>query len=964
VAKNDFVTELQALVNRPGQMRPASTITRNMDVAAVISKFVMPRDNSRQSMMTEESENMTTNTGVDQISKAIIARIEDNENIIRLFPDIELAIQILVSSIISPKDMIKSELIFRTKDINLPPQLVSALLDIVKGELEDTYNLKKELPTIIRDALFNKGSHVKAVIPESAVDELINRQTRITTESMYSPDIFMPTITGREKGTVAHLGLLGNPKETVPVGGINRLMALESAMAVTSDTTYDGALYIGNYKPTSETIEVEVFSALIQEHIEISDNFHVLKLPKLLEAANAQKADELLGRDLRKYARTFATEAYHMFKVEDKPTPKELSGMLYKTNDPTYTPFKVLPASMNLKRRSVGRPLLLNIPSEAAIPIHVPGSPNEHIGYFFPTDSDGNFVTVASATNDSGQGLASMLQADRAGTSSAALLTEKARKNISGDGMVPQIEHMTELYADIIENDMLTRLAKGIYGKKLNVGRNNEIYRIMMTRALQGQFTRLVYIPAEYVTYFAFNFHRNGVGKSYLDDMANITSMRAMVIFSKVMAAVKSSISTTHVSVELDPRDHDPVKTMETAKHLVAKTRQQYFPHGLNRVADLTDWIQRAGIELTFSGHPRLPTTKFEFESKNIQHVMPDDGLEELFRHQTYMHFGLSPEMVDNASNADFATTVENNSILFSRRILTHSDKFSHDASDFARKVCTHDQTIQEKFVGVLKDHTAELQSRMSDDEKAMFEKDSAGFTAYVIEMFIEAIEVDLPKPDTTRVENQKTSFTAYEDQIEKALAYIFSSDVLPKEVGGEANQYIDALRSAWKADRMRKWMSENNYTPEIFDIVNTDSDGKPMANLLTTTTDFSKNLLLNIDSYLKMMKSAKDASDKDLTTMGAGESSGGEAPDTSGGNSSGDGDNYGGSDEFGSGGDEFGGDGGSPFDEIPGGGDDLTPGEGEAAGEGGPGEPAGPDEPKANEEPASGADLQKESKF
>ena len=911
----DFITELQSLVNRSGVKRPAASIVQNIDVAAMVSKFVKPREENINRISNAEAGASLMNTGVEQISKSIMQRVDDNENIFKLFPDIELAAQIIISSILSPKDMVKSELIYRSKDSQLPAQMVAKMVRLIQEEVELHYKPQAEAATILRDSLFRTGSHVKAVLPESAVDQIINRKTAVTTESIYSSDIF---VSGDK---IRHLGILGDPHIT-PTVGMTKRAVLEAAMHAQSTITYNAGLCTtvpkdaGTITLVSETIDVNKLKSLMAQLIDVSDNYQFLKTPKLVEAVGKANIDRLTGSALKKNATRFATEAMnHVEKTPTKTTAKELSSMLYKGSQADYQPFTKVPGKLNLKRRSVGRPLVLNLPSEATIPVHVPGDYKNHIGYFVLVDVDGNPVTVDSTAYDSGQGMSSMLSSDKSNSSVSSLLTEKARKNLGANSIVPMIDHMTELYADIIENDLLERLLRGSYGRKLEVGRNNEIYRIMLARSLQSQFTRLIYIPNDYVTYFAFNFHRNGVGKSYLDDLSNITSLRAMVLFSKVMAKVKSSIATTHVNVTLDQRDHDPVKTIEMAKHLVAKARQQYFPHGLNRVVDLTDWIQRAGIEITFEGHPRLPNTKFDFESKNLPHVMPDDDLEEIFRHQTYMHFGLSPETVDSAAKADFATTIEQNSILFARRIMMLSDTFSACMTDYVQKLVSNDETILEQLSTILSEHKAELEETMTDDEKEIFTNDPSGFTQYVLQSFIELLQVDLPKPEATRSANQKTAIEAYEEMVDKGLSYIFSADVLPEEFGGKTNEYVEAVKTAWKAALMRRWMADNNYAPEIFDITNRSEDGQPMANLLESTKSYTEDVMLNIVSFLNKMKEAKAAAEKDLSAIDAGDSSGGGEESSS--DSSSDG-----SDEGGDGGsegtDDFGmGDegGGNPFD-------------------------------------------------
>jgi hypothetical protein len=933
----NVIAELRGIANKVGSTQPASAILKNLDQAALISKLVKPgRDRGTFRPTDENAEIGMINTGIEQISKVVMARVEDNENIFKLFPDIELAVQIVVSSVLSPKDMVGHELIYRTATSVLPSQVTAKLVEYVHAEVDGEYKLKDDLQTILRDALFKTGSHVRLTLPESAVDELINSTKVISTESIYSSDIF----SRRQDGfSLRNLGFLGDTHEPEN----KSQFALESMFSSAARETYNGALHIG-MTHKSEIVEFDKLKELLSKSIEVSDNYHALKLPRLIEKATQQQVERLTPSALHSIS-VSAMESYYQFqeqKKEGKATPGEIGSMVYKSGKADYKPFVRIPTPLNLKRKSVGRPLVMTIPSEAAIPVHVPGNPSEHIGYFIPSDVDGNPVTVDSVGYDSGGGLSSILQSDRSNSTTASLLTEKAKRNLGSDSYVPIIDHISELYANIIEADLLERLSKGVYSRKLTVGRNNEIYRIMLARTLSGQYTRLIYIPADYVTYFAFNFHRNGVGKSYLDDLSNITSLRAMVLFSKVMAKVKSSITTTLATIKLDERDRDPVKTIEMAKHLVAKARQQYFPHGLNRVVDLTDWIQRAGIEFAFENHPGLPTTSFNFESKNIQHTMPDDDLDEMLRYQQYMHLGLSPETVDSAAKAEFATTIEQNSILFARRITSLSNIFSKDLTDFVQKLIKHDQEILKGLMKIILENKGEIESVLGDEEREFMAANPNGFIGYVLEIFIDSLEVDLPKPESTRNASQKAALEQYEEALDKSLEYIFSADVVPSDLAGESSQYVDTIKVAWKAALMRKWMAENNYTPEAFDITDIAEDGKPMADLLTTVTSYNKNVMLNIAGFLKKMQGAKAASDKDLAAIGAQPSGGGDSG----------GSDEGGSDEFSDGGAFGGGEGsdemgeGNPFDEA-----------GEALGETAPAA-EGEENPEESGEAPSGSDT------
>lgn len=886
--QNGFVSEVRKIVQQMGGKKPAGSILTDPELASVIAKLQRPRDRVDTAISNPDGASGMTVAGAQEISRSIMARMEDNQNTMQLFPDIELAEQIVISSILAPKDMGSSELIYKLTDNRFPAVLTNELLGVLKEHISKNYKLREQCSDILSDAMFKKGSHVKAILPESAVDELINSNSVVATENIFPSDIFAD----RTGSSLTSMNLLGSPVPKDTTERRNPKYVLESivnAGAGVSPSIYN---------------EDESVRKALEGLVEVTDNYNLLKFQKLVDAISVSSVRKAVGTRLDKASMTFATESYKFFegkKAEGKMTEEQMKQLLYRNSVSQYKPFLTIPSKDNLRRKSVGRPMVIDIPSEAAVPIHVPGSPEKHIGYMVPVDADGNFITLGSAF-DNATGMAGMMSSDKSNSSLGSLLTEKARKNLATQNEQPTIENATEIYADIIEKDFLQRLANGKYGRELRIGRNMDIMRIMLIRALKAQFTRLVYVPSEYVTYFAFKYHDNGVGKSYLDDLANITSLRALVLFSKTMARVKSSIETTHVNVKLDPRDHDPAGTLEKAKHLIAKTRQQFFPHGLNRVVDLTDWISRAGIQITFEGHPKMPTTSFDFETKNMQHPPPDDGLEEDFRYQTYMHFGLSPDAVDTAAKSDFATVIEKSSIMFSKRVTVWSDAFSEDLTDYARKILNNDNELIDALLEVLKNHKSEIDSMMTDEEKEFYTTHPKEFSEFLIYQFSSSLKVDLPKPEFTSLQNMNTSFSDRANAYKAAIEYVIDESVLPSDLGGEASNYVATLQKVWLAGLMRKWMAENNYVPEVMEISQLSEEGKPAIDLLELTESHSKNLMLAVATLLNKVKSARVATDADLAKINAGDSSS-SGVDTSSSSSS---EDTGGGEEGGGGEDDF----------------------------------------------------------
>lgn len=874
MAQQDVSALLRELANSNGQTRPATSVLTNLNVAALASKLVKPANPTMGSTGGDNVELPMVGMGVEQITRSILTKTNDSENIFKLFPDIGLAAQIIVSSVISPKDMIRSILNYRTLDSFLPSSLTSELLQILREELGTEYTLEDDLSKILHRALFESGSYVRVMLPEAAVDALINGHRTLVSESIYESGLVEKV---GEEVRVTHLGFLGNPTKPQDRPRQTSVRAFETILDQRS-VNYEPRLNLPVLKAKDDkdreglasVIDLEKFRKALLENVEVVDNFQYLKMPLLRLRFKEQRERKLVQDPLRSGSTQFVTA---MESIVDTIIPndgsggkisrKEIESTVYKSASREYQPFVKISSSATLKRKSVGRGLLLDIPSSAAIPIYHATDPSVHVGYLMPTDFDGNPVSEESRGYELG-GASGFMQGGRGG-GLGSYLTDKARKNLTDDEQVPLITGMSELVAELTEADLAERFANGSVGSGFKISRDQDVYRIMVSRILQGQFTRLVYVPAEYVTYFAFDFNKNGTGKSLLEDLKHITSLRATTLFATVANLIKSAITVTHGEIEISENDPDPIRTAEKAKHFIARSRQSYFPHGLNRIVDLTDWIQKAGIELVFKGNSKIPKTMIETEVRQPNRPIPSTDLDERFRHQSYMHFGLSPETVDNAARADFATTIENNSILFTRRINLLADAYSKLLSSFVGKVARFDQVILGKLSKSVETNKEVVLKHLPDAVRPLADKDPEGFVNYIIEAFLKVLVVDLPRAESRRTENIGKAFQDKEKEVEEALKYVVSEEILPEELTGNAKEMVAALKDAMKALLMRDWMAENNYAEDVLRLAQTDEDDKPMVDIAAIAKDFNMKLSKSVVTWLNEHKNLKNAVSIDI---------------------------------------------------------------------------------------------------
>jgi len=837
VENQDFFKKLISSINKNKTIAANKLIGQNPNIATVVSKLINPKTMGYKTLYDTANLSNTLNTGkLTSISNSISSRYLDNKNMLQLFPDLELAMQILVSSILSPKDMVKTELIYKTKEIIFPIELNTQILEEVKTYLNTNYEINSSMSDLLEESLFIKGASVKAVLPESLIDAVINNSINNKSSGVkVSQEVFNEIYT-KVSGevTLKPMGILGSysNKNKVTLESFNEY----------SHRSVDIGLYIDPNDPK-----------LIDPNIEISDNFSLLKLPL---ATNKVRSNLIKSK-------------YMTNPVTENVNVQDITSLLFKTSNTETKLVEVLPNAYNLPRKSVGKPLLLNLPSESVIPISLPNEPHNHLGYFVVVDENGN--PVSTGQTDLSQ-LNSLLNTNGSQNNLSSHLLQRANSNIRGNDSSNnlRLDNITHIYANLVEDNLKNRLANGLYHSSVNISNDTEIYKIMLARSLANKYTKVIYIPEEFVTYFAFDFYENGVGKSLLDNLKIITSLRAMLMFSRTMAHLKSSINITTVGLTLDEHDPDPQKTVEIAIHEVLRMRQQYFPLGINSAPDLVDWIQRAGIEFSFEGHPGLPNTKFDFDIKNLQHTIPPTDFDDELRKQTYMALGLSPEVVDNGFNPEFATSVVSNNILLSKRVIIYQTKFLKLLKSHINKILTFDDAVRKNIFEIIKNNLTAFQKYLTDEDKISFKDNELGIINKYINMFFEQLELELPKPDETTIENQLTSYDKYTEALDKVIDHWISSEIAGESLVGELSSHIDSVKNIVKSYFIRRWMSDNNFMPEISELVTTDIEGNPNIDLFSISKSHIISLMKSSFKLIKSMQENKNIMDKNLETIGA----------------------------------------------------------------------------------------------
>ena len=890
--KKTILSEAITLVNSGKSIPAIDLVRQNPNIAAALSKLVSPRDKTGTEV--DERGNRTihnpNNYGFGEISRDISNKNKDFKSMMELFPETELVAQILVSLIISPKDMTKGDVNFILPDNLKCTPISGPMMVLLKEYFTKDYNAKKLLPEVLRKVLIEQGSDPFIVIPENSIDELINGSAKVSTESI--KELL------DENGIMKSAGFFGNPSDDIT---LKPRTALES-MSIKGPKSGPYNSHLRIKKKSGEYIDT---------NLHIIDNPNCVKLPRLLNKITTDNIkDKLrsLNPGMEMIYTGLGVESYDLRSTEKHLSDQQLSGLLYKNKHNTVVPFRKIKADSELPRLTVGAPLTMRLPPEAVFPLTTPGNPEEKIGFMVAFDSDGNPLTnIANSQYVSELGA----QLNNKTNDMSSYLLTKSRDGILGREQNFLYEKQAvKLYADIVESDILARARNGIIGRNVSIARNTDVYRLMLARHFANQLTQLVFVPAELMTYFAYKYDDRGIGVSLSSGARYINNFRGYLLFAKVMSQVRNSIGVSKVVINIDEDDGDPWASAEMMMHEFMRTRQGSFPLEQSTPGEMADIIKKMGYEFTFKGNTALPDTEVEVSEVSRSYVLPDSDLEDELRKRNIMMYGLSPETVDNGWSGDLATSIVANNVLLSKRVSDMQQIFVPQFTDHFRKVAANDGNLITALKAIVHDKFGELMNTLQeDDELKKIQNNKELVIRLIVSEFISNFEAQLPQPDSSTLENQAAAFDIHTESLDKVLDSFISAELLNSEFGGQASSKADAVKGMFKALVNREWIAKNNFMPEVAELFTQmlDTAENNDSAIINTNSEYNNKLIRFVVKLLAATTPVAVAGDKDIEKITAAvDDSGGFGDSSTDTESSGD--EFGGGDDGFGGGDDFGG--------------------------------------------------------
>lgn len=863
-------------------------IKQNEIARAVSTKLL--RDSSNANVQGYDGKRTLPDGMINRLSKSIATNIEDSTYIFQTLPDTKIAMEIWVSCLTSPKDGMSEALSWSIDHsaTEYSAELFGYLLDILKDYFEKEYDLKAILKPAIENALFKTGSYPLIVIPESGIDDIVNGKSAVSNEAVIN-SVF---VKDGDEYKLPGIGLLGDPfSKTKNVA--KRSIGLEGL--ITNPTVNSGHLH-----------------SSIHPGLYVSDNPDGLKLHRALSVVKKQQSRKVIrGRyalegvaqvDLSKPNDVTPGDPHRSNQNRDREDQRDkqqrfdtkikdsLVQTLYKDRAFDGQEIVTLKSAKDTSRQPLGHPLVMHIPSASIIPVHIPGKPEEVVGAFIIVDEYGNVLNNCSSNDlydTSRQSSKERIKGAQNILKQMNFYSNGCTDNINASDDHGTLNELAKTYGALVEEDLLARLSNGIYGDAVEISRPEEIYRIMLSRALSTMKTQLIYCPAELLTYFAFDYNKFGIGKSLLEDGRTLATLRASMMYADIFAKIENSTGRRKLTITLDEDDPNPGKTIEHIRSEYNRVNSWNLPLMSEGPIDAINTLREANIDLVVEGDNRaIPTTRVDVEDVTVSRGSPDQDLQDNVKNMHNSSFGIPATVMDETQSTEFAITAKTSHTLFNKRIINNQEILSTRLlEDHVTKYTLNSGTLIKRLALKIK----EYKELLTDEQRNL------GNALPIIEEFLMCLSIKLPSPDSMRIDERKEDIDKHKSFIEDAVEMLYPDSVMQMILPESITEQYSTIKDLLKSILIGQYMSENNYLPELDKLLDLDNVDDTISAAIKTLLKPLSNL--SVESILTFDRIRKENEDSALKGAIPEDADGGSSYGGSDDSSS---DDTGGSDEFG----------------------------------------------------------------
>lgn len=780
--------------NQPNDVSFLSRFSQSEAQALAKATYVLPTEN----------RNDFSPSGIITYLKPIHQRIGeeilDAKKMGALAPEIEQSKILVSSSIMSPNDL--QDGFFRFSFPNSPllksnPELAKMISDLYEQHFNQTLELGIKSYDWIGECQYVSGSKALLILPLASFmdykhrtqEEIVNMKKNILQPGMSN---FTEYTKMKESLSGSHLYSANTPftfSESTQDTLRNVIPQMESfGIPIPEKYRFTGR------RPTHDelTLDVSYTEGLeslvvnLKKTIEEGDVIHITENPEIVKF-NVDK--KLLDKKFtRESLKKFFTSTLH------KQYPIEEVGLIDDSPQ---------------KFEHMSHPILMELPSEAVIPLAIPGSPEQHLGYFILLDQYGQPLTIAN----------SGLARNQNSTECESGSPNAAYTALYGSGCSSQYFHKNPSMMNSIGNTIFqylldkcfrARMVKILGRDDLSLERFNAISTLMFQRLLAQKRTTILYVPPSLLHYFAFSYNSDGTGVSKLADIKFLLSLRTTLLIAQIIAMVNDAVERKKIELTVDEKTANLEALMELVGNIFIEKNKL---SGNIDPSEIVRDIYSNSLTIVPKNIPGLGNFDIDVSSINSQSNKPDDALLEQLNNLLISKLDVPPSALNQLAEPEFARSVVTSNLFFAKKITRYQRIWCKLIEDFIKDYTYFDVTFQQALKKILEAYACRrVSEKLPPKTRALKNKNpnvrTQKTTLSQLHDIMNGVVVSLPKPDIVVDKTQFEEIRNYSSSVNEMADILYPQELVPSDNQDAYNGYT-IMKAKWKRDQILKFIAD-----------------------------------------------------------------------------------------------------------------------------------------------------------
>lgn len=801
------------------------------------------RDESYRSVSKKELASFVTDVGLpgdnkkinvdsipamlEPISKELGDRKMDYAKLTALAPEIEQAASILVPSILSPNDFRKNNFSIIVDVDDEESNVLAKVNELLTEHFGERLDLETKLSSWVNDMLFKVGSKVILTLPTQVIPNL--KGTSISLET------FSKTISKVEK-----LDYSGDMCSSIREDEdfTNAVCSIEGLVPIfekTDQTEVKQRKAIKKY--TSSGIDKCVAKFDEMDMIGFTDN------PLSMIQCDVDKVVSLEALDKNVLSKLNKSGNFVNLMKPDK-SMKEIR----------FKDMKYIDIGDHTEGSNGMFPSLIELPSEAVIPITVEGSPSNHIGYFILLNGNGVPVSVETSS-----------QEDFINSSAGTQRVDNMYQAFYGEAYSRiQRKMVTETKSTIINTVYDSYLTKLMDNKleslgldKYQINMQSDLSRVMFSRLLKKTKTKVLFVPKSLVSYMAFDYHDNGIGRSKIDNIKFPLSLKVTLIIARLINLIEGSINRRRLNVTLDDSIGNPLEILRTIKKQMASNNLQGISYDPTTIMK---GMREKEITVVPNKIPGIESFEIVNEENNITYPRADSDTMDEINNMYTSTLGVPPSALNRLSEDEFSRSVATNNIFFSNQLRDYQKVLCSEVSRMARTYISFSEKLQKDIISILgedKDNKAKTKkSRKAKKKvKATIKDGGDASTSDRLTNIINNIKLSLPSPTIAQDKAAFEELRNYIEILDNVLEKLYPEDLV-------ADRDLADTVKVFRTYTKQMLLQEHLKTDSTFADIDFDALSDPDIVGMYESSQKFMNMKASIDALIKGVKPADGEDD------------------------------------------------------------------------------------------------------